>query len=70
MTRPAAALRFLALLVINVQTTYISVFFVLLALIFLILSASGSASLRRKIQRRIGIIFAAVALLLFFMRPR
>jgi hypothetical protein len=49
---------------------YISVFFALLALIFLILSATGDATLARKIWRRIGMIFAAVAVLLFFIRPR
>jgi hypothetical protein len=49
---------------------YISGFFALLSLIFLILSATGSATLARRIWRRIGIIFAAVAVVLFFVRPR
>jgi ABC-type microcin C transport system permease subunit YejB len=60
----------MAVLVTGMTANYISAFFAVLALIFLILSATGNASLRRKIQRRVGIIFAAVALLIFFMHPR
>jgi hypothetical protein len=51
-------------------SSFISGVFALLSLIFLILSTTGSAMLARKIWRRIGIIFAAVAVLLFFISPR
>ena len=47
---------------------YIAAFFALLSLIFLILSATGTAMLARRVWRRIGIIFAAVAVVLFFIR--
>ena len=43
---------------------YISAFFALLAAIFLILSATGGSALSCKVRRRIGIIFAVVALVI------
>lgn len=55
---------------IALNANYIAAFFALLAVIFLILSSTGTASLARKIQRRIGIIFAAVAVVIFIVHPR
>lgn len=52
------------------NANYVAAFFALLAVIFLILSASGTANLARKIQRRIGIILAAVAVVIFIVHPR
>lgn len=52
------------------NANYIAAFFALLAVIFLVLSATGSASLSRKIQRTIGVIFAGVAALIFILHPR
>jgi len=49
---------------------YVSGFFALLAAIFLILSSTRGSPLTRKIWRRIGIIFAVVALVIFVVRPR
>lgn len=52
------------------NSVHISAFFALLAAIFLVLSATRGAPPARKTWRRIGIIFALVAVLIFIMRPR
>ena len=49
---------------------YIAVFFALLSVTFLVLSAACGAAPARKAWRRIGIIFAAVALVLLAVRLR
>lgn len=49
---------------------FIAAFFGLLAAIFLVLSASRASPLARKTWRRIGIIFAAVALLILAVHAR
>jgi hypothetical protein len=48
---------------------WVSAFFALLAAIFFILSATRGSALTRKTWRRIGIIFAVVALVIFVVRP-
>jgi hypothetical protein len=48
----------------------VAAFFGLLAVNFLILSATRGSPLTRKVWRRIGIIFAVVALVVFLVRPR
>jgi drug/metabolite transporter (DMT)-like permease len=53
-----------------VSPSVIAAFFVLLAAIFLILSATRGSPPARKTWRRIGIIFAMVALVIFAVRPR
>jgi hypothetical protein len=45
-------------------------FFAILAAIFLVLSATRGSLPARKTWRRIGIIFALVALVIFAVRPR
>jgi hypothetical protein len=52
------------------NSIYIAAFFALLAAIFLILSATRGSPPARNTWRRIGIIFAAVALVIFIVRPR
>jgi len=54
----------------KMNLNYIAAFFALLSLIFLILSATGTALLAGRVWRRIGIIFGAVAVVLFFTRPQ
>jgi hypothetical protein len=49
---------------------YIAGFFGLLGVIFLVLSATRGTPLAKKTWRRIGIIFAAVALVLLAVRLR
>ena len=49
---------------------FIAVFFGLLAAIFLVLSATRGTPPARKTWRRIGIIFAVVALLILAVRLR
>jgi hypothetical protein len=53
-----------------VSSHYISAFFALLAAIFLTLSATCGTPPARKTWRRIGIIFAVVALLILAVRLR
>jgi len=48
----------------------ISSFFALLAVIFLVLAATRGSPPARKTWRRIGIIFAVVALVIFVVRAR
>jgi hypothetical protein len=45
-------------------------FFALLAAIFLVLSTARGAPPAKKTWRRIGIIFALVALVIFVVRPK
>jgi len=54
----------------NSIALYIAVFFALLGITFLILSATRGAAQARKVWRRVGIIFAAVALVLLAVRMR
>jgi hypothetical protein len=49
---------------------YIAAFFALLAVIFLVLSAIRGTPPARTAWRRIGVIFAAVALLILAVRLR
>jgi hypothetical protein len=49
---------------------YIAGFFALLAVIFLVLSANRGTPPAKKAWRRIGIIFAVVALLILAVRLR
>ena len=49
---------------------YVSAFFALLVAVFFILSATRGSPITRKVWRRIGIIFAVVALVIFVVRPR
>lgn len=53
-----------------VSSQYISVFFGLLAVSFLILSFVRGSPVAKKTWRRIGIIFGIVALVIFAVRPR
>jgi hypothetical protein len=48
----------------------VSALFALLALIFLALSATGPSPSAKKTWRRIGVIFALVALVILVMLPR
>ncbi len=48
----------------------VAAFFALLAAIFLILSATRGSPPARKTWRRIGIVFAVVAVVIFAMRMR
>jgi hypothetical protein len=52
------------------SSPYISAFFAMLAAIFLTLSFTRGSPPARKTWRRIGIIFALVALVIFAVRPR
>ncbi len=52
------------------RSLFLAGFFGLLGLIFLVRSAMNGSPLARKTWRRIGIIFAAVALLLLVVRAR
>ena len=51
-------------------SAYIAAFFGLLAAIFLVLSASHGTRPARKAWLRIGLIFAAVSIYLFFFQGR
>jgi hypothetical protein len=53
-----------------VSSPYISAFFALLAATFLVLSATRGSPPARRTWRRIGIVFAVVALVIFLVRAR
>jgi hypothetical protein len=55
---------------VNLSTPYIAAYFAVLAAIFLVLSATRGTPPAKKTWRRIGIIFAIVALVIFAVRAR